>query len=134
MIAIQYNFTIDEVQEILEELVDELPDIFFEKLHGGVSLIEGTKYHPEGMGNDLYIMGEYQRGIYGNMIRIYYGSFMSLYGYSSLEYLKDKLRDTLRHEFRHHLEHLSGERDLEIEDEIFLEEYKKNHDKKERGE
>lgn len=121
----EYNYTIEEVEDILEELAMELPEEFFLKLHGGISLIDQIKYHPEAVGNDLYILGEYQRGVYGNMIRIYYGSFMKTYGFLPRELLKDKLRKTLRHEFRHHLEHLSGERDLEIEDEIALEKYKK---------
>lgn len=125
----EYNYTIEEVEEILEDLVHELPQEFFNKLHGGVSLIDQSKYHPEGIGQDLYVMGEYQKGIYGNMIRIYYGSFMNVYGYLPKEKLKEKLRDTLRHEFRHHLEHLAGERGLEIQDEIELEKYRKSREK-----
>jgi hypothetical protein len=40
-----------------------------------------------------------------------------------------KVREVLRHEFRHHLEGLSGLRDLEVEDDIFLRNYLDTHGK-----
>lgn len=119
-----FLFTIDEMQIILGELMDELPKPFFEKLQGGVIIVDQVKYHPEAQNKDLYILGEYQRGNYGNMIRLYYGSFQRLYGNTSREFLKKRLRKTLRHEFRHHLENLAGERGLEIEDARFIRDYK----------
>ena len=70
-------------------------------------------------------MGEYQRSILGNMIKIYYGSFMEMYRYSSRERLKEKLEEVLLQEFTHHLEFLANEWGLVIEDKKFLEEYRK---------
>ena len=70
-------------------------------------------------------MGEYQRSILGNMIKIYYGSFMDLYRFSPRERLKEKLEEVLLHEFTHHLEFLANEWGLVIEDNKFLEEYRK---------
>ena len=37
--------------------------------------------------------------------------------------MKREIRATIRHEFRHHLESLANLRDLEIEDEEFMEDY-----------
>ena len=48
-----------------------------------------------------------------------------MYGYLDREDLKDKLRHVLFHEFTHHLEFLARNYDLEIEDEEFMEDYRK---------
>ena len=121
--------TADEFFEILQEVCDELPDMFFRELHQGVVLSEAVKYSPYAKNNDLYIMGEYRRSYFGNQIVIYYGSFMKLYGMLDRQQLKDRLRHTVRHEFRHHLEHLSGvygTKSLEYEDEVNLRRYLRN--------
>ncbi|MDO5713011.1 MAG: metallopeptidase family protein [Tissierellia bacterium] len=85
--------------------------------------------HPEAVANDLYILGQYQRGPWGSTIVIYYGSFMRLYSYLSREALKEKLEDTLLHEFTHHLEFLASERGLEEKDEIQMAEYRRQKKK-----
>ena len=80
---------------------------------------------PEGVGNELCIMGEYCRQYHlGRFIVIYYGSFAQVYGHLPKEDLAKRLRKVLLHEFRHHLESLAGERDLEIEDAIEIAEYR----------
>lgn len=117
---------IDEVMEILEELLDEIPDQYLNNLNGGVILEEEVNYHPEG--NDLIVLGSYKIDNLGRQIVIYYGSFMKLYFYLDRESLKERLRETLRHELRHHLEFLAGNNDLVIEDENFIENYKKGRD------
>jgi len=114
----------EEFEDILNELYDELPENVLSGLNGGVRIVEEVNYHPEDPEN-LVCLGGYRRDILGKSILIYYGSFMQLYGNFSREALKDKLRETLHHEITHHLEFLAGEKDLEIEDEEFLRNYKR---------
>ena len=120
-----YLERIDEVEEILEEICESIPSYAYEHLNGGIILTEERKFHQESYAEDLLIMGEYQRSILGNMIKIYYGSFMDLYRFSPRERLKEKLEEVLLHEFTHHLEFLANEWGLVIEDNKFLEEYRK---------
>ena len=120
-----YLDRIDEVEEILEEICESIPSYAYEHLNGGIILTEERKFHQESYAEDLLIMGEYQRSILGNMIKIYYGSFMDLYRFSPRERLKEKLEEVLLHEFTHHLEFLANEWGLVLEDNKFLEEYRK---------
>ena len=115
-----YLERIDEVQEILEEICESIPSYAYEHLNGGIILTEEAKYHEEAYAEDLVIMGEYQRSMLGNMIKIYYGSFMDMYRFSSREILREKLEEVLLHEFTHHLEFLANEWGLVIEDNKFL--------------
>ena len=119
--------TIDEVNDILGEIMDELPIGVFDKLNGGIVLSPELKIHPEAKGrDDLCIMGEYsiRQGL-GRYVVIYYGSFMKLYPEVEREVLKKHLRKTLFHELTHHLEMLAGERGLEIQDEIDIANYRR---------
>jgi len=119
--------TIDDVQAILTEIADEIPDVFFRHLNGGVILQAECKFHPQGAG-DLYIMGDYANmHTLGRRINIYYGSFMRVYAHAPAQVLREKLRATLLHEFTHHLESLAGERGLEIRDKVEIEEYKRRN-------
>ena len=120
-----YLERIDEVEELLEEICESIPSYAYEHLNGGIILTEESKYHEEAYAEDLVIMGEYQRSMLGNMIKIYYGSFMDMYRFSSRETLREKLEEVLLHEFTHHLEFLANEWGLVIEDKKFLEEYRK---------
>ncbi len=120
-----YLNRIDEVEEILDEICESIPDYAFDHLNGGIILVEDKKYHEEARNDDLLVMGEYQRSILGNMIKIYYGSFMEMYRFSSSDRLREKLEEVLLHEFTHHLEFLANEWGLVIEDKKFLEEYRK---------
>ena len=114
----------DEMGTILDALAEELPQDFYQKLNGGILLLPQIEYHPKSVSGDLYVLGRYYNSPdMGRHIEIYYGSFRALFGHLSDEALRIKLRETLRHEFRHHLEWLSGERDLEIEDEAYLADY-----------
>ncbi len=124
--------TIEQAEDILSELTDELPEIFFKELSGGVILVPDTKRSAVEGADGLYILGEYHRNAnLGRYIIIYYGSFMRVHGSLGYEACKKELRKVLRHEFRHHLESLAGERGLEIEDAKFIRDYlkKKNHNK-----
>lgn len=115
--------TIEEVSEMLDALAEELPQEFFRELNGGIMLLPEVKQHPRSQGG-LYTLGTYfSGGSMGRYIAIYYGSFLRVFPGASREKLKQELRHTLRHEFRHHVESLSGERGLEIEDEMFLQSY-----------
>jgi len=121
-------YSIDEVEAMLSDIADELPDDFWTQLNGGVILLPEVKYHPAGMSNDLYILGDYNnRYDYGRCIRIYYGSFIQVHGHFPPDLFRAQLRSTLLHEFTHHLESLAGERGLEIKDKIQLEQYKRRH-------
>jgi len=116
--------SIDEVQDVLDRLAEELPEVFFKDLNGGIVLLPEAKESEYSRKKDLYTLGEYHRGgAMGSYIKIYYGSFERLFGHLSDEALEKQLRHTLRHEFRHHLEHLGGERGLEYEDANFIRDY-----------
>jgi predicted Zn-dependent protease with MMP-like domain len=122
-------YTIDEVSEILDDIVDEIPEDFFKDLNGGIILLEECKPHPENIGS-MYILGEYHHSrAMGRYICIYYGSFMRLFSYYTKDKLRERLRETIIHEFTHHLESLAGEKGLEIQDAINLEKYRRLHKK-----
>lgn len=115
---------IEKAEQILAELMDELPDAFFQELNGGVCLLPEAKQDPDFPGEDLYILGEYCEDPYlGRSIVIYYGSIEPVCGDLSPLELRRELRDTLRHEFRHHVEALAGENGLDLEDEAWLADY-----------
>lgn len=121
--------TIDDAQEMLDELASELPQGFYSELNGGISLLPEIKLHPERRADDLYIMGEYVRDRHmGRYIVIYFGSFEALYGNLPKDAFKSNLRRTLRHEFTHHLESLAGERGLEVKDAEDMERYHMKRD------
>lgn len=109
--------TFERAGEILQELVEKIPEEFYKDLNGGVNLNPNVKISPMAVDEDLYIMGMYYRsGQLGRIITIYYGSFAQVYGKQAEEVWKKQLWNTLCHELTHHLESLAGEKDLEIED------------------
>jgi hypothetical protein len=116
---------LDDIQDILDELAEELPDEFYKELNGGILLLPERKISSDAINNDLFVLGEYHHNYsMGRYIVIYYGSFEALYGNQSREGIKTQLRMTLRHEFTHHMESLGGLKDLEIEDERRLAKYR----------
>lgn len=118
--------SIDQVNDILNEIAGKLPKDFFKNLNEGIVLLAKYKLHPQSRDTDkLYIMGEYTRSVTGRNIKIYYGSFKRVYKYASRETIYEKLEETLLHEFTHHLESLAGERGLEIKDKDSLDRYQK---------
>ncbi|MBC6680731.1 metallopeptidase family protein [Mogibacterium sp. BX12] len=120
------TITIDRAQVLLEQIAETLPAELYKDLNGGILLLPQEKISPYAVGDDLYILGEYQSGgSMGRLIKIYYGSFEKLFGSLSEEEFKERLKKTLFHEFTHHLESLAGERDLEIEDERQLAAYRR---------
>ena len=100
--------SLEEYKKIISELMDELPEAFFQKLSGGVIVSEAVVMPDYAQGNDLYTMGEYQ--IYSGIRQIvmYKGSFDRAYPLADAGRARELLRGILRHEFRHHLEYLGG--------------------------
>ncbi|MCL2566070.1 MAG: metallopeptidase family protein [Defluviitaleaceae bacterium] len=115
----------EEFAEILDEIATALPKEIYVRLNGGVNLQPGLKIHPESLANDLFTLGEYNYNELGRYINIYYGSFSRMYYGLSKDALKIEIERVLKHEFIHHLESLAGENDLEVEDMVFLEKYRK---------
>ena len=116
--------TIEEMEVMLNEISGEIPQEFYNELNGGILLLPEAKYHPKGRADDLYILGEYNRG--GNMgryIAIYYGSIRCAYRHMSTKELREALMKLLLHEFTHHIESLAGEKTLEKKDEDELRNY-----------
>ena len=118
----------ERFEEMTDELAAKLPEVFFRELSGGVMAREQIKYHPAGVGQDLYIMGEYHVHPHlGRFVVLYYGSFMACWGYLDEERLRERMWKVLRHEFLHHLESLAGERELEKEDARKIAAYRREH-------
>ena len=116
-------FSIDDVNEMLDEIAAELPEEVFLDLNGGVSLLPETKLSSADPDGGLYTLGEYRRDQLGRYIVLYYGSICAVHGNATRRELCSKLKKLLSHELTHHLESLAGERDLEIEDKRDLDNY-----------
>ena len=102
--------TIDEVNDLLDEMAEEFPAVLFDELNGGVNLLEDTvpdRSFPEG---EMYILGEYCDDLLGLYINLYYGSFAALAEREDWTEAvwRDELRTTLSHELTHHMENRSG--------------------------
>jgi len=115
--------SIDEINEMLDEIAAELPAEIFDELNGGVSLLDETRLSDSDPGGELYTLGEYRRDQMGRYIVIYYGSICAVHGRCNREEMRIHLKKLLSHELTHHIESLAGERDLEIEDEMDLDDY-----------
>ena len=125
------QLTFDEVMDILDDIADSFPPVFYEELHGAVLLLPDLRHHPGEP--DLLILGCYCRDQMGRRIEIYYDSMAELAEIEnwSRSRWERKLRETLSHEFTHHLESLSGERGLEIKDAEYLARYRAERDEDE---
>ena len=110
---------------MLDEVAGDLPEEIFLELNGGVSLLERAKKSEEDSSGGLYTLGEYCHDRMGRYINIYYGSICAVYPGATASEMRGHLRDLLAHELTHHLESLAGERDLEIQDELDMEEYRR---------
>ena len=118
----------EQVGDWLEEISAGFPDAFFDQLDGGIQLEEEALPDPEFPLGEMYIMGEYCHDLLGRYIVLYYGSFAALLAEEDEETWKDELFATVAHEFTHHIEGLAGERGLELKDEAFLEEYRRERE------
>ena len=68
----------DEVGEILDEMAETFPQVFYRELNGGISLLPEAVEDPEFPPGEIYIMGEYCDDQMGRYIQLYYGSFAAL--------------------------------------------------------
>ena len=123
--------SLDEYRTIVSELLDELPEEFFQKLSGGVVVSEAMVIPDYSRSSDpLYTMGHYQVSSGIRQIIMFKGSFDRVYPRADAKEAKDTLRGILRHEFRHHLESLGGVHNsssLEAEDERQKQKYISSH-------
>ena len=116
----------DEVGEILDEMAETFPEVFYRDLNGGISLLPEAVEDPEFPPGEIYIMGEYCNDQMGLYINLYYGSFAALAEKEDWteEDWEDELYTTLAHEFTHHIEGLALENGLDRKDEQELAEFR----------
>lgn len=116
----------DEVGEILDEMAEEFPPVFYRDLNGGISLLPEAVEDPEFPPGEIYIMGEYCNDQMGRYINLYYGSFAALAEKEdwTREEWDEELYTTLAHEFTHHIEGLALEGGLDRKDEAELAEFR----------
>lgn len=123
--------TYDEAHAYLDAVAESLSPSIFRDLNGGILLLERVVPSPNSLAGDLFTLGTYFYDPYGlgRYIAIYYGSFVQLFRHASLAAQQTALREVLLHELTHHVESMAGVRDLEEEDRIFLEQYRRSHSK-----
>ena len=112
--------TIEEVNDLLDEMAEGFPAVLFDELNGGVNLLEEALPDPEFPLGEMYIMGEYCHDLLGRYIVLYYGSFAALLAEEDEETWKDELFATVAHEFTHHMEETAGLHALDDQDAEFL--------------
>ncbi len=115
--------SIEDVNRILDQVAETIPQELFRELNGGVSLLPQSKTHSEDT-EHLYVLGEYHRDMMGRYIYIYYNSLMAVYPHATEESIRPRLRKLLLHELTHHMESLAGLRDLEEKDALYLARFK----------
>ena len=111
--------SLEDFQQVIADLLDELPEEFFRKLTGGVIVSEAALIPDYAQADDLYTMGQYSVFSGVRQIVIYKGSFDRVHPNADAAEAKSILRGVVRHEFRHHLEGLGGihnESSLEAQD------------------
>ena len=70
--------SIDEVNDILDEMAEGFPEVLFDGLNGGINLLEEAVPDPEFPEGEMYILGEYCDDLLGNYVNLYYGAFAAL--------------------------------------------------------
>ena len=114
------ELTFDQVGELLDEMAEQFPPVFFEELNGGILLEEEAKEDPLFPPGEMYFMGEFnQDGYLGRSINLYYGSFLASARNENWdeETWKQELYTTLAHELTHHIEGLANAHGLDDKDE-----------------
>ena len=112
--------TYDRMGDLLEEIAQEFPDVFFQDLSGGIQLEQEALPDPEFPPGEMYIMGEYCHDLLGRYIVLYYGSFAALLGEEDEQVWQEEIFATLAHEFTHHLEDTAMLHALDDADAQFL--------------
>jgi hypothetical protein len=126
----------EQYKAIISDLMDELPEVFFRELTGGVIMSEALVIPDYAQGNDLYTLGQYQVYYGVRQIVMFKGSFDRLYPQADESDAREILRGVLRHEFRHHIEFLGrihNSSSLEAEDNRKKQAYLASHNKQNGG-
>ena len=121
--------TIDEVNDLLDDMADSFPEALFDGLNGGVNLLEEAVPDEEFPEGELYILGEYCEDALGRYINLYYGSFAALAeqeGWDRRTW-EDELYTTLSHELTHHMESRGGLHALDDRDAEELERWREEY-------
>lgn len=116
--------TFERFQQLIEEMVADIPPEFMEGLQG-VHVLQEERVETEF--EDVFRMGEYLdpgpadflgagEGL-GRHIAMYYGSFAAIAAEDPDFDWEDEIWETLTHELRHHVESLAGEDFLVQDDE-----------------
>lgn len=118
--------TIDQVNDLLDDMAESLPDVLFDELNGGVNLLEEALPDPEFPEGEMYILGEYCDDLLGRYINLYYGSFAALAEREDWDQAtwEEELRTTLSHELTHHMEGRGGLHALDDRDAAELEQWR----------
>ena len=116
-------YSIDDVNFLLDEIAEELPEEVFRELNGGVSLLDEVRRNVTEPNGGLYTLGEYRHDQMGRYIVLYYGSIRIIHGRESPDVFRESLRKLLVHELTHHIESLAGDRSLELDDARRLRDY-----------
>lgn len=128
------EFTIDEINDLLDGMAEQFPEVLFRGLNGGVNLLEEAMEDPEFPAGEMYIMGEYCEDQLGRYINLYYGSFAALAEKEDWDEgrWRRELWTTFSHELTHHIESLGGLHGLDDRDAAelagFREEYRQAGD------
>ena len=131
------EYTFDQVADMLDEMAERFPPVFFEELNGGILLEEEAKEDPLFPPGEMFFMGEYiQDGFLGRSINLYYGSFLASARNEDWDEKtwQEELYTTLAHELTHHVEGLAGERSLEYKDSAQLDALRHGEDWPPEGE
>lgn len=105
------NFT-----KFANEITESLPRTLLGHLNGGILVQPSVKED-----GDYLIMGEYiEDPSVGNMILLYYGSFLEMLGNADIPEWKNEIEETIIHELRHHIESMAGVDDLSFEEDLEL--------------
>ena len=121
--------SIDQVNDILDEIAEGFPAVLFEELNGGVNLLEEAMPDPEFPEGEMYFLGEFCDDCLGRYINLYYGSFLASARNEDWDEKtwQEELYTTLAHELTHHVESLANAHGLDDKDEEdmlrYLEEY-----------
>ena len=121
--------SIDQVNDLLDEMAEQFPEALFDGLNGGVNLLEEAVPDPEFPAGEMYILGDYRDDLLGNYINLYYGSFAALAEKEDWDRAtwEEELRTTLSHELTHHMELRGGLHALDDRDEAELEECRREY-------
>ena len=122
--------TFNQAGDLLDQMAERFPPEFYRDLNGGISLLPEALPDPDFPPGEMYILGEYRNDMMGRYINLYYGSFAALAQQEDWTdaVWEEELYTTLAHEFTHHIEGLAGDRGLEIQDTLDLEEYRTERD------